>query len=153
VKLFSTRSKGFDEELSHLIEAGSDFFLMPSLYEPCGLNQMYSQVYGTLPLVSRVGGLIDTVTDVDQKPEEGTGITFQPNMAGFRDGIDRALRLFGDKTRLSVAQRRGMGKDFSWAKAAKAYEQLYQDTIGSTSLNGAPVRISPKHPESVVLTV
>ena len=67
-----------DEEMSHLIEAGADFFLMPSHFEPCGLNQMYSQAYGTVPVVTRVGGFIDTVTDIDEHPGDGTGITFPP---------------------------------------------------------------------------
>jgi starch synthase len=127
--------KCFDEAMSHLIEAGSDFFLMPSLYEPCGLNQMYSQVYGTVPLVSRVGGLLDTVTDVDEQPEKGTGITFPPTAAGFRDGLVRALGLFAEKPRLAGVQQRGMQKDFSWAKAAMTYERFYTDTLGSASPN------------------
>ncbi|MSU69401.1 MAG: glycogen synthase GlgA [Opitutaceae bacterium] len=118
-----------DEGMSHLIEAGSDFFLMPSLFEPCGLNQMYSQAYGTVPLASRVGGLVDTVTDVDLEPETGTGITFPPTIPGMREALARALMLFADKPRLAAVRLRGMQKDFSWAKAAKAYEQLYQDSL------------------------
>jgi starch synthase len=118
-----------DEGMSHLIEAGSDFFLMPSLFEPCGLNQMYSQAYGTVPLVSRVGGLVDTVTDADEDPVAGTGLSFPPTAEGLRDGLARALKLFADKPRLAGVRLRGMQKDFSWAKAAKAYEQLYQDSL------------------------
>jgi starch synthase len=86
-----------DEAMSHLVEAGSDFFLMPSLFEPCGLNQMYSQAYGTVPLVSRVGGLFDTVIDFGTDPAAGTGITFPPTAAGVRHGLERALKLFADK--------------------------------------------------------
>ena len=122
-------SMRLDETMSHLIEAGSDFFVMPSLFEPCGLNQMYSQAYGTVPLVSRVGGLVDTVTDVDAEPESGTGITFPPIAAGLREGLERALRLFADKPRLAGTQKRGMQRDFSWTKAAKGYEQLYEDAL------------------------
>jgi len=68
--------------MSHLIEAGSDFFVMPSLFEPCGLNQMYSQAYGTVPLASRVGGLVDTVIDADAESATGTGLTFRRRRPG-----------------------------------------------------------------------
>ncbi len=76
-----------DEAMSHLIEAGSDFFIMPSLFEPCGLNQMYSQVYGTVPIVSRVGGLADTVSDADELPQTGTGLMCEPNAASLCDAL------------------------------------------------------------------
>lgn len=115
-----------DEAMSHLIEAGSDFFLMPSLFEPCGLNQMYSQAYGTLPLVSAVGGLADTVGDVDEDPEQGTGLSFAPNATAFRAALERSLKLFADKPRYAEAQARGMGKNFSWELAAEQYEHLYE---------------------------
>ena len=118
-----------DEAMSHLVEAGSDFFLMPSLFEPCGLNQMYSQVYGTIPLVSQVGGLVDTVTDIEERPTEGTGICFPPTVSGLRDGLERALALYADRPRFAEVQRRGMGRDFSWKKAALAYEQLYEEAL------------------------
>ena len=118
-----------DEAMSHLIEAGSDFFVMPSMFEPCGLNQMYSQAYGTVPLVTRVGGLADTVTDIDAGPAEGTGIMFPPTVAGLRDGLRRAVRLFADKTALMAVRERGMRRDFSWAKAARAYVQLYEAAL------------------------
>jgi starch synthase len=118
-----------DEGMSHLVEAGSDFFIMPSLFEPCGLNQMYSQIYGTIPLVSRVGGLVNTVTDIDQEPGAGTGITFPATAAGLRTGLERALALYTDKDRFHEVQQRAMGRDFSWRKAAGAYEQLYEDAL------------------------
>lgn len=118
-----------DEGMSHLIEAGSDFFLMPSLFEPCGLNQMYSQVYGTLPLASDVGGLSDTVIDLDEEPRAGTGLTFEPTAEGLRHALKRSLRLFADPARYAAAQRRGMTKDFGWATAATAYEKLYQGAV------------------------
>ncbi len=118
-----------DEAMSHLIEAGADFFLMPSLFEPCGLNQMYSQAYGTIPLVSQVGGLADTVTDADADPDNGTGLSFPATAEGLADGLKRSLALFADKKRLTVVQKRGMDKDFSWSQAAVAYEQLYQDSL------------------------
>ncbi|MSU73096.1 MAG: glycogen synthase GlgA [Opitutus sp.] len=122
-------SAKLDEAMSHLIEAGSDFFIMPSVFEPCGLNQMYSQVYGTLPVVSRVGGLADTVVDVDDDPVCGTGVMCEPSVASLRDALQRALILFADKPRYADAQQRAMAKDFSWKVAAAGYEQLYQDSL------------------------
>ncbi|MES1167339.1 MAG: glycogen/starch synthase, partial [Pseudomonadota bacterium] len=122
-------SMRLDEPMSHLIEAGSDFFLMPSRFEPCGLNQMYSQNYGTVPLASRVGGLVDTVIDADEQREAGTGLTFPPTAEGLLDGLERALKLFADKPRLAAVKQRGMTKDFSWAKAARGYEQLFRDSL------------------------
>lgn len=122
-------SMRMDEKMSHLIEAGSDFFLMPSLFEPCGLNQMYSLAYGTVPLVSKVGGLADSVTDVGENPAEGTGIMFAPDQAGFDQGLRRALALFADKAALAGVRRRGMLRDNSWAKAVAKYEQLYHDAL------------------------
>ncbi len=122
-------SARLDEAMSHLIEAGSDFFVMPSLFEPCGLNQMYSQIYGTVPVVSRVGGLMDTVIDADDNPSFGTGLMCLPTAAGLRDALDRALKLFGSRTRYGDVQRRAFARDFSWAKAAAVYEKLYQDSL------------------------
>jgi starch synthase len=118
-----------DEKMSHLIEAGSDYFVMPSLFEPCGLNQMYSQAYGTVPLTSRVGGLMDTVTDADEDAAAGTGLTFPATEEGLADALQRALRLFADQPRYAAVQKRGMARDFSWRQAATAYEQLYQDSL------------------------
>lgn len=118
-----------DEAMSHLVEAGADFFLMPSLFEPCGLNQMYSQAYGTVPLVSRVGGLVDTVTDIEATPTEGTGIMFPPTQDGFDRGLRRALTLFADKAKYADVQRRAMRRDFSWKTAVTAYERLYSDAL------------------------
>jgi starch synthase len=118
-----------DESMSHLIEAGSDFFVMPSLFEPCGLNQMYSQVYGTVPIVSRVGGLADTVTDADEFPESGTGLMCEPNAGSLGEALGRALALFADKARYAKVQQRGMGRDFSWKVAATGYEELYREAL------------------------
>jgi starch synthase len=118
-----------DEAASHLIEAGSDFFLMPSLFEPCGLNQMYSQVYGTVPIVSRVGGLVDTVSDVSDHPQTGTGLMCVPTADGLSHALQRATKLFADQTSYVAVQQRGMARDFSWESAAKAYEKLYQEAL------------------------
>lgn len=122
-------SSRVDESMSHLIEAGSDFFVMPSRFEPCGLNQMYSQAYGTIPLVTQVGGLVDTVIDIYANPAAGTGVMFSPSVAGLAGGLARALKLFADKQQYREVQARGMRTDFSWAKTAKAYENLYTDAI------------------------
>jgi starch synthase len=118
-----------DEAMSHLIEAGSDFFLMPSRFEPCGLNQMYSQVYGTVPIVSRVGGLADTVIDIDTDPATGTGLMCEPTAASLRDALQRSQKLFADRPRYTGAQQRGMARDFAWTAAAKGYERLYSDSL------------------------
>ncbi len=118
-----------DEETSHLIEAGSDFFLMPSHFEPCGLNQMYSQLYGTVPIVTRVGGFVDTVADIDERPADGTGIICAPDATDFSAALLRAVGLFEQKDRLLAVMQRGMVHDFSWEKTATAYEKLYHDTV------------------------
>lgn len=118
-----------DEGMSHLVEAGSDFFVMPSKFEPCGLNQLYSQAYGTVPLVSRVGGLVDTVTDIDDGSSQGTGITFEPTAAGLAGGLKRALALFAKPSVLADVRRRGMTRDFGWGSASQAYEDLYLETL------------------------
>lgn len=118
-----------DEAASHLIEAGADFFVMPSLFEPCGLNQMYSQAYGTVPLTSEVGGLADTVIDADRNETAGTGLTYPATAEGLGDALSRSLKLFANPKRMAAVQRRGMEKDFSWQTAAQAYETLYFDSL------------------------
>ena len=115
--------------MSHLVEAGSDFFLMPSLFEPCGLNQMYSQAYGTIPIVTGVGGLLNTVIDIDASPETGTGIVVKPDGAGVAGGLARAMDLFADQAHYAATQRRGMLTDFSWDQAALAYEAFYAGEV------------------------
>ncbi len=122
-------SAQLDEAMCHLIEAGSDFFLMPSLFEPCGLNQMYSQVYGTVPVVSRVGGLIDTVTDADESPATGTGLMAAPTAKSLGEALTRAVKLFGEPARMAAVQQRGMARDFSWKIAAAGYEKLYRESV------------------------
>jgi starch synthase len=122
-------SARLDETMSHTIEAGSDFFIMPSHFEPCGLNQMYSQMYGTVPIVTRVGGLLDTVVDVDEDPDGGTGLLCEPTVAGLRRALESALMLFANLPRMAAVQSRGLARDFSWQTAAGAYEKLYQDSL------------------------
>ena len=118
-----------DEPMSHLIEAGSDFFVMPSLFEPCGLNQMYSQIYGTVPIVSRVGGLADTVIDADDEPDRGTGLMADPTELSLLDALARALVLFADQPRYQAVQQRAMAREFSWEVASAGYETLYRESI------------------------
>jgi starch synthase len=120
---------GYDEDLAHLIEAGSDFFLMPSLFEPCGLNQLFSQRYGTLPIVRHTGGLADTV--VDTLPETitdhtATGFVFnEPSVGALLETIKRALLIYANAKVWKQLQKNAMKKDFSWEKSAKEYIALY----------------------------
>jgi starch synthase len=116
-----------DEGMSHLVTAGSDFFLMPSRFEPCGLSQMYSQVYGTIPIVSRVGGLADTVVDIDEDPLNGTGIQVSITEEGILGGLERAMTLHRSVSKLVEVQLRGMRKDFGWGDTVKTYEAIYAD--------------------------
>ncbi|HVY23632.1 MAG TPA: glycogen synthase [Steroidobacteraceae bacterium] len=119
---------GYDEPLAHLIEAGSDMFLMPSLYEPCGLNQMYSLKYGTVPIVRKTGGLADSVQLWDG--ESGTGIVFDHYDApAVIWAVNTALDLFKDKSTWHHIVRNGMAANFSWEKQAKEYVGLYEDTL------------------------
>ncbi len=121
---------GFDTQLAHLVEAGSDFFLMPSLYEPCGLNQMYSLRYGTVPVVRATGGLEDTVVDLSQPKSTGIKLT-EHAPAALAGALRRALELYADDKKLAEVRRRGMACDFGWAVAAKSYEALYASLTGS----------------------
>lgn len=117
---------GFDPALSHLVEAGSDFFLMPSRYEPCGLNQMYSLRYGTVPIVRATGGLVDTV----EGGLDGNGILFESfHRTALLAAIRRAMSLYADPVRLNDFRGRGMGKDFSWAASARKYEALFASLL------------------------
>ena len=123
---------GFDERLAHTIEAGADMFLMPSRFEPCGLNQLYSLRYGTVPIVRATGGLNDTVQDVDVAPDSGTGFKFSDYTPGalFRT-VQRALTAFGDPTRWQAIARRGMTEDHSWDASARQYVKVYKAMLPS----------------------
>ncbi|GAB5520661.1 MAG: glycogen synthase GlgA [Rhodothermales bacterium] len=117
---------GYDIGLSHLIEAGSDMFLMPSHYEPCGLNQMYSLAYGTVPIVRKTGGLADTVHDFHETNGNGNGFSFyDATPYALKTTIERALALYHDKPTWRAIQHRGMSTDFSWGASADAYSRLY----------------------------
>lgn len=121
----------FDEPLAHRIYGGSDFFLMPSRFEPCGLSQMIALRYGTVPVVRRTGGLADTVRDVDERPEDGNGLVFEhadPGGLGWATG--RALALFrDDRARLDRIRRTGMLDDFSWDGSARLYDAVLEEAV------------------------
>lgn len=118
-----------NEELAHLIEAGSDFFLLPSVFEPCGLNQMYSQRYGTIPLTSQVGGLKDTVVCHAVDPERSTGLCFPANTQGLKGALNDSLELFDNKKLYKKMQLRAMNQDFSWKTVAREYEKVYIESV------------------------
>ena len=121
---------GFDEPLAHLVEAGADAFVMPSRFEPCGMNQMYSQRYGTPPIVHATGGLVDSV--VDCTPDtltSGTATGFKfaaPTISSLLGAIERCVAAFRNLPTWQALQREGMGRDFGWDRAAKDYAALYQ---------------------------
>lgn len=123
---------GFDETLAHRIEAGIDCFLMPSRFEPCGLNQMYSQAYGTPPVVAPVGGLADSVIDVDDDPVGGSGFVMAScDAAGLADAIDRAFDAYADAAIWERIQRNGMTRKFGWEESAAKYVEVYERAIAS----------------------
>ncbi len=105
---------------------------MPSRYEPCGLNQLYSLHYGTLPIAHRTGGLADSIIDIDEDPEKGTGFLFD-EMSGqaIKENVERAVRFIKeDKKKTDLARKRGMKKDFSWAQSGEKYAKLYLNLLG-----------------------
>ena len=122
-----------DNELAHLIEAGSDFFLMPSLFEPCGLNQMYSLAYGTLPIVRAVGGLKDTVVDYDNQPRKATGFNFQePEPIALLSTLRRALLFYlQDPDEYRRLQQIAMHTRYNWSDSVKLYETMYNEALGT----------------------
>jgi starch synthase len=126
---------GFDERLAHQIEAGSDMFLMPSRYEPCGLNQMYSLRYGTLPIVRATGGLEDTVKDVSEPG--GNGFKFKEYSAtALVAAVRRALDFYGKPSEWKKIQQVGMKEDFSWDASAREYVKVYESAAGAAPRKG-----------------
>ena len=120
--------RGYNEELSHLIEAASDMFLMPSLYEPCGLNQMYSLKYGTAPIVRRTGGLADSVQMWNPATRQGTGIVFNDfDVPAVEWAIHTALDFFNDQDSWRQLMLNGMSQDFSWDRQTGEYVKLYEE--------------------------
>jgi starch synthase len=121
---------GFNDELAHIIEAGADIYLMPSMYEPCGLNQMYSLIYGTVPIVRETGGLADTVVNYNEETGEGNGFVFKKYDADtFLKEIKRALKIFEDTKTWQKIMKAGMKSDFSWLSSAKKYIDLYKKVL------------------------
>jgi starch synthase len=122
---------GYNEELSHLIEGGADFFLMPSRYEPCGLNQMYSLAYGTIPIVRNTGGLADTVQNYNQETGEGTGFMFDDlTPSAIYNTVGWAVwAWYNKKADIEAMRLRGMKEDFSWNKSALRYVELYKSAL------------------------
>jgi starch synthase len=123
---------GFDEALAHRIMAGVDLFLVPSLYEPCGLTQMYALKYGTVPVVRATGGLEDTIEDFDPQTETGNGFKFGPYDAkALLSSLQRAVDLWTDQETWEILMRNGMAADFSWKRSAERYLDLYQSLVGA----------------------
>jgi len=121
----------FDDALAHRIEAGADLFLMPSKFEPCGLNQMYSLRYGTVPIVHATGGLADTITNYDPQTKTGNGFAFANYCPeALVDAVKRAVELFPDRRRWLDLMRTGMRQDFSWRASASRYLELYKSMVG-----------------------
>jgi starch synthase len=120
----------FDDVLAHQIEAGADLFLMPSLYEPSGLNQIYSLKYGTIPIVRATGGLMDSVQEFNPKAGRGNGFVFVPyQVPAFLEAVDRALILFRRKPEWKTLMKNAMAADFSWDRSARSYLDLYQRSL------------------------
>ncbi|MBN1241681.1 MAG: glycogen synthase GlgA [Spirochaetales bacterium] len=130
---------GMDERLAHVVEAGADFFLMPSRYEPCGLSQLYSLRYGTLPVVRRTGGLADTVENYEQATGEGTGFVFDDlTPRAIYDTVGWAVWAWYNKgEHIEAMRRRAMGRVFSWDRAATEYLELYKRAIARA--RGEPI--------------
>lgn len=125
---------GFSEPYSRLIEAGSDFFLMPSRYEPCGLNQMYSLRYGALPVVRRTGGLADTIADMDEHPDSGSGFVFDRlESQDFGDAVKRAAAFYENKKKMKAARKRAMRVRFDWNLSSRGYEAMYKNALRQIS--------------------
>ncbi|MGH9344085.1 MAG: glycogen synthase, partial [Terriglobia bacterium] len=139
----------YDNEIAHQIEAGADIFLMPSRYEPCGLNQIYSLKYGTPPVVRATGGLDDTIQEFDGT--EGTGFKFEDYSAlALLDALERAVSAYRQPEAWRRLMLNGMAKDFSWSASAKAYAAIYEqlsversrtNPVASTS-NGVPREVA-----------
>jgi starch synthase len=131
---------GYNNELAHLIEAGADIFLMPSRYEPCGLNQIYSLKYGTVPVVRKTGGLADTIQDWNELLahglETGTGYSFNDySQEALIHTIKRAVHDFDIKSVWNKIQLNGMNKDYSWKRSAEKYINLYEKAVSNRQTN------------------
>jgi starch synthase len=122
----------YDDGLARRIYAGSDLFLMPSRYEPCGLGQMHALRYGSVPVVRRTGGLADTVIDHDERKGTGTGFVFDAYSAdALASCMERAVRVFRDRPAWQRIMRAGMRVDFSWERSAREYENVYRSLVNT----------------------
>ncbi|HET7745822.1 MAG TPA: glycosyltransferase, partial [Vicinamibacteria bacterium] len=122
----------YDNGLAHKVEAGADMFLMPSRFEPCGLTQMYSLRYGTVPIVRATGGLVDTVEPWDPATRQGTGFRFDhPDGTGLVWAIDQAIAAWRDQEAWQILMRNGMARDFSWRRSAERYVSTYERARGT----------------------
>jgi len=132
---------GLDEALAHLVEAGADLFLMPSRFEPCGLNQLYSMRYGTPPIVRRTGGLADSVVDLNaQTLADGTATGFMFDAAtpqALLGAVQRALAAFREPSTWRSVQRNGMARDFRWDASAQRYLEVYAAVLARPRAAGA----------------
>ncbi len=138
---------GYNETLSHLVQGGADLMVVPSRFEPCGLTQLYALRYGCIPLVSRVGGLNDTVIDANVaalQAEVATGIQFGPaGEAALMDAIRRAFVLYADEKGWRKMQRRAMKADVSWTSSAARYADLYASLIGLRTDDQQTIKTTP----------
>jgi starch synthase len=129
----------YDNALAHKIEAGADIFLMPSRYEPCGLNQIYSLKYGTVPVVRATGGLEDTVEPFDPPSGQGTGFKFREySSQALLDCLVSALTAYGDREAWRRLQLNAMSRDFSWERSAEQYVHLYESLQSARIVAAAP---------------
>lgn len=143
---------GFDEPLAHRIMAGSDMFLLPSRYEPCGLTQMYAMKYGTVPIARAIGGLKDTVHDFDSKSGKGTGFTFQPfERNALLAAIKAAVLCYGDREAWKRLMGNGMEADFSWDLSARRYVELFRSLIKPSLQEVGPAERSAKTTSKTVV--
>ena len=125
---------GYDEAVAHQLFAGADVFTMPSRFEPCGLAQMQSMRYGTLPLVTDVGGLHDTVIDIDDAPTRGTGVVVpDASSVALMDGLHRMVKAHAQPRRRAAMQRRGMAIDWSWKRPAAAHVEWYRRLLAESA--------------------
>ena len=123
---------GFDDALAHQIEAGSDCFLMPSRYEPCGLNQLYSLRYGTIPIVRATGGLRDSVEPFDSSTGQGTGFVFEEASGdALLAAVNEALTVFADRAAWQRLMQNAMAQDFSWERSATRYVERYRQLLAA----------------------
>lgn len=130
--VFIAETDSYDEPLAHLLFAGADVFAMPSRFEPCGLAQMQAMAYGTPTIATAVGGLVDTIIDIDADRAQGTGfLTVTNDLAGLVDATHRAVRSIGSPQRRRAMQKRGMTTDWSWTVPAQQHIDLYEQTIAA----------------------